>query len=331
MQNPVVLKVKTLDLKETALENLIWIILLVMLIPFSFIPGFFEAQNLANILSHSVFIGIMAIGEAIVLISGGLDLAIESTLAFTAMLAAWLMGTTSPTSGLGVHPVLAFAIMLSVGAAIGLVTGLFVVKYKMEPFIVTLAGMIILRGATILFTNGQAIIRLPRLFRVGSIVSVGPVPLAVIMMLLLYVFFWFVTTRTVFGRHLNAVGGNEEVAFALGIKTGWVRIKAYVLSSVLAATAGWLLASRMDAVTPSLATGMGFEVISAAVIGGVSLTGGAGSLVGVFGGVLLLGAIDSALNIMAVNPYYVSILRGVIIFLAVFLDAVKRRARWATR
>lgn len=320
-----------MDLKEAALNNLIWLILIVMLIPFALIPGFFDSRNLANILSHSVFIGLMAIGEAIVLISGGLDLATESTLAFTAMLAAWLMGTGAPASGFGVHPAVALAAMLLAGGLIGLLSGIFIVKFKMEAFIVTLAGMIILRGATILFTNGQAIVRLPKLFRVGSTISVGSLPLAVLIMFALYILFWFVTTRTVYGRHLLAVGGNDDTAFAFGIKTGLVRIKAYVISGVLSATAGWLLASRMDAVTPSLATGMGFEVISAAVIGGVSLSGGSGSLVGVFGGVLLLGAIDSALNILAVNPYYVSILRGVIIFLAVFLDAAKRRSRWMPR
>jgi ribose/xylose/arabinose/galactoside ABC-type transport system permease subunit len=309
------------------LDNLIWLILAIAMVSFSFIPGYFQSAVLVNILLHSTFLAILVVGETLCLITGNFDLSVESTLAFTAMLAAFLMGSKAPTPGWGLNPGLVLPVMLLVGAGIGLLNGVCVARLKINPFIVTLATLIVFRGLTIIFTKSQAIIQLPDAYRWVASVRLGPVPLLVVITLALYGFFHFMTTRTLFGRKLFATGGNRQAAFAFGHNPDRVVITAYILSGLLAAIAGWFLSAWLDAAIPGLAEGYAFDVMAAAVIGGVSLQGGKGSLIGALGGVLLLGSINAALTVAAVSPYWYRMVRGIVIFLAVGLDTLKRRIR----
>ncbi len=267
------------------------------------------------------------IGETLCLITGNFDLSVESVLAFTAMFAGVLMGTKAPTPGWGLSPLLVLPMMLAVGAGIGFFNGLCVTKLKINPFIVTLAILIVFRGLTIIFTKSQAIIQLPALYKSVATTSIGPIPLLVLITIGLYAFFHFITTQTLFGRKLFATGGNREAAFAFGHNPDRVVIMAYVLSGLLAAIAGWFLSAWLDAALPGAAEGMAFDVMAAAVIGGVSLSGGKGYLIGALGGVLLLRSINAALTVAAVSPYWFRIVRGLVIFLAVGLDTLKRRLR----
>lgn len=307
--------------------QLIWIILILVVLIFSLtIQGFATTRNFINILYHCVFLGVLVIGQVMVLITGKLDLSSESVLAFAAMLCGWLMGTAPPASGWGVPPVLAIIIMIAAGTLIGYLNGVFIVKLGMHPFIVTLAAMIIFRGATVVFTNSQAIVRLPAAYRSVATASVAGIPALVFILLALYVIAHLYLSKTQAGRHLFAVGGSPRAAYAFGIDVDRVIMKAYAISGAMAAVAGWFLSARMDGMMARLAEGMTFEAIAAAVIGGVSLAGGTGSMVGAFAGVLLLGSIDSALNLTATSPYYINIARGLIIFLAVLVDALRKRA-----
>jgi ribose/xylose/arabinose/galactoside ABC-type transport system permease subunit len=315
------------EVRDSILDNLIWLILLIAMIGFSFIPGFLQQSVLINILLHSTFLAILVIGETLCLITGNFDLSVESVLAFTAMFAAVLMGTKDPTPGWGISPLVAIPAMLLVGAAIGALNGFCVTKLKINPFIVTLATLIVFRGLTIIFTESQAVIRFPLIFKAVADIKFGPIPLLVILTIGLYAVFYFIVTKTLYGRYLFAVGGDERVAFAFGLKPDRVIITAYVLSGLMAAVAGWFLAARLDAALPGMAEGMSFDVMAAAVIGGISLKGGKGNLVGALGGVLLLGAINAALTVAAVSPYWYRIVRGAVIFLAVGLDALKERVR----
>lgn len=315
------------EIRDGILNNLIWLILAVSLIGFSFIPGYMQFPVIISILLHSTFLAVLVIGETHVLISGNFDLSIESILAFTAMFGAVLMGTKAPAFGWGISPLIVIPLMLLVGALIGVFNGFCVAKLKINPFIVTLATLIVFRGLTIIFTKSQAVIRFPILYKSVSTIEFGEVPLLVIVTGLMYVFFHFNLSRTLFGRKLFAVGGGKEAAFAFGLEPDRVIILAFALSGFLAAVAGWFMSARLDAALPGMAEGMVFEVMAAAVIGGVSLQGGKGSLVGALGGVLLLGAINAALTVAVVSPYYYSIVRGLVIFLAVGLDTLKRRLR----
>ncbi len=313
------------EVRDAILDNLIWLILAIALFGFSFIPGYFSGPVLINILLHSTFLGIMVIGETLCLLTGNFDLSVESVLAFTAMFAAVLMGTRPPTPGWGISPLLALPAMLAMGALIGAFNGVCVTKLKINPFIVTLATLIVFRGLTIIFTMSEAVIRFPLIYKAVATLSVGPIPALVIVTLGLYAVFHLVISRTAFGRKLFAVGGDRDVSFAFGLEPDRVVILAFALSGLLAAVAGWFLSARLDAALPGMAEGMTFDVMAAAVIGGVSLKGGKGSLAGALGGVLLLGAINAALTVALVSPYWYRIVRGLVIFLAVGLDTLKQR------
>jgi ribose/xylose/arabinose/galactoside ABC-type transport system permease subunit len=315
------------EIRDGILDNLIWLILVVSLIAFSFIPDYLQPAVMINILLHSTFLAVLVIGETLCLLTGNFDLSVESVLAFTAMFAAVLMGTRPPTPGWAINPLIVLPAMLLVGALIGAFNGLCVAKLKINPFIVTLATLIVFRGLTIIFTKSTAVIRFPDLYKGVASIKVGPVPLLVVITMGLYAFFHFLTTRTLFGRKLFAVGGDRDASFAFGLEPDKVVIVAFTLSGFLAAISGWFMSARLDAALPGMAEGMAFDVMAAAVIGGVSLQGGKGSLIGALGGVLLLGAINAALTVAVVSPYWYRIVRGLVIFVAVGLDTLKRRLR----
>lgn len=315
------------EIRDGILDNMIWLILAIVLFAFSFIPGYFQTRVLISILLHSTYLAILVIGETLCLLTGNFDLSVESVLAFAAMFAAVLMGTGQPTPGWGISPLIVIPLMLLVGTLIGAFNGICVTKLKINPFIVTLATLVVFRGLTIIFTRSQAVIRFPDIYKNIATIEIGEIPLLVIVTLLLYGFFYFITTRTLFGRKLFAVGGGKEAAFAFGLEPDKVLISAFALSGFLAAVAGWFMSARLDAALPGMAEGMVFEVMAAAVIGGVSLQGGKGSLIGALGGVLLLGSINAALTVAVVSPYWYRIVRGLVIFLAVGIDTLKRRLR----
>lgn len=316
------------EIRDGILDNLIWIILGAALVVFSlFIPGFLSVPILANILLYSTFLGVMVIGETLCLLTGNFDLSVESTLAFTAMFAAVLMGSIAPTPGWEISPLVALPLMLLVGAGIGFINGFSVAKLRINPFVVTLAMMIILRGLTIIFTQSQAVVGLPASYTWIATSAIGPISTLVIVTGGLYLVFHLLITRTLFGRKLFAVGGNRTVSFAYGLNPDRVVILAFVLSGTLAAVAGWLLSGRLNAALPGMAEGMTFDVMAAAVIGGIALNGGRGSLLGALGGVLLLGTINTALTVALVSPWWFNVVRGVVIFVAVGLDTLKQRMR----
>ena len=311
-------------IRDFVLDNMIWFLLLIGIIVFGLrIPKFFSTANLLNVLLNSSPLGILVLAETLVLLTGHFDLSIESTVGFTAMFAAWLMGTGEISSHLGMNPAFAIIIMILTGALIGLFNGFFVVKLNMNAFIVTLAMLIVLRGATINLVNGNIIRNIPAAFSVIASTKVGPISVMVLVFLFLYLLFHFVLNSVTFGRRLYAVGDNREAAFASGINTGRTIMGAFVLAGALASIAGWMLSARFEAVAPNLGSGMVFDVMAAAVIGGVSLSGGKGNVVGALGGVLLLGMIQNVLNLSIVSPYYVDMIRGAVVFIAVLIDSLK--------
>ena len=303
---------------------MIWGLLFIGILIFAFtVPYFFTLRNFLNILINSTPIGILVLAEMLVLLTGNFDLSIESTLGFTAMLAAWLMGTGNFTSHFGLNPVITIIIMILVGAIIGLFNGFFVVKLKMNAFIVTLAMLIVLRGATINIVSGNIIRSLPNIFTFVGRSKIGFFPIILIFFIILYLIIHIILRNMKFGRRLYAVGDNIDAAYASGINTGRTIMAAFAIAGGLAAIAGWILAARYEAVSPALGQGMIFNVMAAAVIGGISLSGGKGTVIGALGGVLLLGVIQNVLNLTAVSPFYIEMIRGAIVFIAVLIDSLK--------
>lgn len=262
------------------------------------------------------------------MLTGNFDLSIESILGFTAMFGAWIMVPLSFTSGLSVNPILTIFIMLFVGAAIGLINGFFVVKLKMNAFIVTLAMLIIFRGAAINLTRGALIQNLPPMFISISRIKIGPFPLIIYIFLFLLILFQIIFKYTRFGRSLYAIGDNRDAAYASGINVDRIIMLAYILAGVLSAIAGWVTAARFESIAPSMGEGMVFDVMAAAVIGGISLSGGKGNLFGALGGILLLAIIQNILNLLDFSPFYIDMIRGGIIILAIFIDSFKFRGSY---
>jgi len=311
------------------LDNITWILLASMVVLFATISDrFLTSNNLINILVHAAVLGIMVIGQSVTLISGNFDLSAESTLGMAALVGAWLVspaGDLTHGSGWGVHPFAAVGVMLVVGLVIGWINGNLITRLKMNNFVVTLAMLIIVRGVMLGFTKGNTITKMPDLFRALGRNDVGPIPISVITMLLAFVIAWVVFRYRRFGRDLYAIGGDEEAALASGIDPKKRIRQAYLVSGVLAGFAGWMMAGRLGAIVAGLGEGMIFEVQAAAVIGGISLFGGRGSMLGALGGVLLLSVIDSGLHLARVSVFWIQAVRGIVILLAMIIDAQRVR------
>jgi ribose transport system permease protein len=315
-------------LSRALLDNIVWVILAACIVAFSIsIRGFFSYENFVNIVYQSVFIGILGIAEAFVLISGNMDLSVESTAACSAILSVWLCASSPYASGLLLNTWAALVIVLLIGALIGGFNAFFVLKLKVDSFLVTLSTYIVVKGLAVLITGGMGMNGLPAAFRLVDTVKMFRIPLMVFLMVLFYVFFSFLLRSTRFGRQVYIIGGNKTAAYNFGITVNRVLLWVFVLSGIVAAVTGWFMAARTNGASASMATGFLFEVLAAVVIGGVSLSGGMGSLVGVFAGALILSAIHSALNITAASPFLTEVMRGLLILVAVVLDALRRMLR----
>lgn len=316
-----------------ALDNLIWIILVAVALFFSiWSDRFFSTPNLINIFLHASVLGILVIGQAFVLITGNFDLSAESVLGFTAMLAAYLMVSKQfGGSGLMVAPALVIPLMLAIGLAVGAFNGFLITKVGMNNFIVTLGMLIVLRGAAFVVNNAQTVYNVPDSFSFLGGGNLGPVPFSVVVVILAFIVAQVIMSYRRFGRFLFAVGGNRDAALASGIDPNRMIMLAYIISGGLAAIAGWMEVGRLGAATAVTGQGLIFEVFAAAVIGGVSLQGGRGSMLGALGGVLLLAEVDTGLNLIRVSPFWVDVMRGMVILVAVFIDTQKVRFRRVER
>jgi ribose transport system permease protein len=315
------------------LDNLVWIILIAALAAFSLlIPKFFQLGILLNILEQSTFVGIIAVGLSLTLISGHMDLSIESVMALAAMLVALTFGTGGAGGALALDPPwLAFpvsiAMALGIGALVGLLNGVLVVRFEINAFIVTLASYIWGRGLVVAMSGGRSVYGLPDELRAVAIQRAFGIPMLAWVLVATCGVFAFILNRTPFGRHLYMIGGNATASRRAGIPVGRMVTTAFVLSGTLAGLAGWLLASRTAGATANLGIGMLFQAFAAVVIGGVSLKGGYGRISGVFAGVLLLSSIQTAINVMGMPPHYTMVIQGALVLAAVLLDTAKNGIR----
>jgi ribose transport system permease protein len=313
---------------RSLLNSIVWIILAVLLVVFSItIKGFFTVENFQNIIYHSVFIGMLAIAETLVLISGNMDLSVESTAAGTAIVGVWLAGASATASGLMLNTWATLGIILFLGAAMGAINAFFIVKLKINAFLVTLATYIIIRGVAVFITKGYGMNDLAPDFRFIDTTKIFGLPLMVYLLIIFYVVFQFILRNTRFGRHVYVIGGNKNAAYNFGIHVDKVLFQVFILSGLISAVTGWLMAARVNGANAGIGGGFLFEVLAAVVIGGVGLTGGVGSLTGVLAGTLILGMIHNAINITAISPLLTDIVRGSLILIAITLDSLKRKFR----
>lgn len=318
---------------EFLLDNLVWLLLIAVLALFSLtVPAYFQLGIFVNIIEQSTFVGVMAIGLALVVIAGHMDLSVESVAALTAMVTGILFANAGIGLGISFSPEwlvvpISLGIALVVGAVVGLSNGYLVVKVKMNAFIVTLAAFIWVRGLVVAISGGRSAQDLAPGIRFMAIQTVAYIPLIAWVAILCFIVFSTIMAKTPFGRHLVVIGGNQAAAFRAGIKVDRLLIVAFMLSGAIAGVAGWLLAIRTSGATANLGTGMLFNAFAAVVIGGVSLKGGIGQLPGVYAGVLLLSSIHTAINLMGLPAHFTQMILGGLVLAALLLDSVKHTIR----
>jgi ribose/xylose/arabinose/galactoside ABC-type transport system permease subunit len=228
-------------------------------------------------------------------------------------------------SGWGVNPIVVLILILALGVGIGALNGFMITRLKMNNFIVTLAMQLVLRGLALTLSGGKNISNIPDAFRWLGTGKIGPIPVQIIFTGLLFFVFHYFLRNSKFGRKLFATGGNKDAALASGFNPKKIISMAYILSGLFAALAAWMLLGRVGEATIFLGAGMTLETVAAAVIGGIALSGGYGTIGGVLGGVLLLSIVDNGLNLMALDPNAVRGIRGLIILLALIIEAQKFR------
>lgn len=283
-------------------------------------PFFLTEQNISNVLRQTSINGILAIGMTYVILTGGIDLSVGSVLAFSSMVAASLVSGEQPQ---GVF--VAIMAGLGTGAALGMVNGLLVSRFGVPPFVATLGMLSVARGLTFIYTDGTPIPNLSPAFRTIGQGFVGPIPVPVFIFAGVALLFWWVLKYTTFGRYIYAVGGNERSARTSGVNTRGVLFGAYIIAGSLAGLAGLILTARTTSALPQAGVSYELDAIAAVVIGGTSLSGGTGSVLGTVIGALIIGVINNGLDLLGVSSYYQQVIKGVIIITAVLLDVSRRR------
>jgi len=293
-----------------------WLLLCVVLAAIA--PNFLEFDNITQIVVQSAVIGIAAVGMTFVIITAGIDLSVGSVVALTGMLAGISMQGGAP----GFVGIL---VALGVGFLIGCFNGFSTTFFGITPFIVTLAVLSMARGLTLAVSSGQTVYGFPASFTfVGQAELLG-VSLLVWLTLATFAIGYLVLSRTVFGHQVYAIGGNREAARLAGIPVRRVSFLVYAIAGLCAGLSAVALTSQLNSALPSAAEGLELQVIAAVVIGGTSLFGGRGNMVGTLVGVLLIGTLNNGLTLLNVAPFWVQFVQGVVIFLAVLIDALNRR------
>ncbi|UOY00130.1 ABC transporter permease [Blastococcus sp. PRF04-17] len=298
----------------------VWIVVGIAVLGLTIADGsrFWAPANIANVLTATVVLGLAALGQHLVVLSGGIDLSVGSTATLSALLTAILING---------YPIRTFPVvvgMLLLGALIGVLHGVLVARVGLPPFIVTLATLYLIQGAAFMVSttpDGRVTSALSSV----ALERIGPVPYSFAILLVALATVAWILHRTAFGRHLHAVGGDPAAARSNGIPVARVLVKAYVLAGMLAALAGILLAARATVGSPTAGQGLELSAITVVVLGGTSLLGGRGSLFGTVGGVLLLSLIGSSVTLLQLPATLTELIRGIVILAAAAIFVAKIR------
>lgn len=304
-------------------QGLVVIFLLAFALVSLMVPNFLTERNMLGLLQSVVTVGIVACTMMFCLAARDFDLSVGSIVAFAGMVAVMASNATGSI-------LLGILAALVCGFVVGLINGVVIAKFRINALITTLATMQILRGFALIASDGRAVgINDPAFFNIALNKYLG-VPAPIWVLGLLFVLFGFVLNRTVFGKNTLAIGGNPEASRLAGVNVDRTRIMIFALQGLVCAVAGVLLASRITSGQPNSAVGLELSVISACVLGGVSLAGGRAAIAGVIVGVMIMGIAENAMNLLNIPAFYQYIVRGVILLLAVLLDNLRSSA-WGRR
>lgn len=316
-------------LRRYARAYILELVLLALAVVLAFrAEGFFTADNLLNILRNISMQGVIALGMTMVIIAGEIDLGVGSMAACAGCLAAWAVGALH-----GWPPALAVAagvaLALLLGFGVGCLSGVLRTRFRVPTFISTLAWLTVLRGAAELITNGFPLTPFPSWYNFLGGGYVAGIPFPAILFLVVFAVIHVVMNFTVFGRAVYAVGGNAEAARLSGIRVSFVKVMVMGLVGLLAALGGVLQSSQIMSGSATTATGWELDVISAVIIGGTSLMGGAGKVWGTLIGLVFLGVLVNGMTLLNISEYWQHVVRGALILLAVLLNAAPSSRRGA--
>jgi len=315
---------KKMKIELFLLDNLIWLILVVYFLINAFItPRFLSYNNIVNIFYHSTILGMLILAQGLVIMTGHLDLSIESTLAFAPGIAILIATKYLPN----MDPILAIIFTLLIGALVGFFNGYCITVIGINSFLQTLSILIILRGL-VLYLIPFAIFNLDKSYTfIGKGRTFANIPIAVFVMIGIFLIFDLLLKRTSFGRYFLATGGNARASFISGINTRKIIVISFVLAGFLASIAGLFVAGRQNAVNNSMGNGMVLLSFAGAILGGVSLSGGKGTSIGMLGGTLFIGTISNSLTLLGINVFIVYAIQGLLIFIALILDRIKEKIK----
>ncbi|MEH0740168.1 ribose ABC transporter permease [Vibrio cholerae] len=309
---------KKLLSKEWLIEQKSLIALLFLIVVVSFLnPNFFTLDNILNILRQTSVNAIIAVGMTLVILTAGIDLSVGSVLALCGAFAASMIALEVPV-------LIAVPTALLAGAALGAISGIIIAKGKVQAFIATLVTMTLLRGVTMVYTDGRPISTgftdtADAFAWFGTGYALG-IPVPVWLMVVVFAAAWYLLNHTRFGRYVYALGGNESATRLSGINVDRVKIGVYAICGLLAALAGIIITSRLSSAQPTAGMGYELDAIAAVVLGGTSLMGGKGRIMGTLIGALIIGFLNNALNLLDVSSYFQMIAKAVVILLAVLVD-----------
>jgi ribose transport system permease protein len=279
-------------------------------------PYFLTVGNITNLMKQVSIVAILASGQAIVIISGGIDLSVGSVLALSAVTIGWLINA-------GVDPYLAAFAGLVIGTLAGFINGIVITRGRIPPFIATLGMLGIARGMALVVTGGVSYqVLVPLFLYIGNSTFLG-LPIPIYFVIVAYALIHLMLTSSVFGRHVYAIGGDERVARLEGINADRQKTKVYMLSGFLAAVAAIVLVGRLAATPPNVAQGVELQAIAAVIIGGISFAGGRGIVLTALVGAVIMAMITNGLNILGISSFWQQVLIGMVIIGAVWLDNIK--------
>ena len=307
------MNVKELLVKYKSLIGLVLLIAVVSIMS----PAFLSTKNIFNILRQTSINAIIAAGMTFVILTGGIDLSVGSILAISGAVCASLLAG-------GQSIIVGIIAAIVIGALVGFLNGFIIAKGKLQPFIATLATMTVLRGLTLVFTDGKPITlgsgKLAVDFgQIGGGMIFG-IPTPAIIMLVVFLVCAYILNQTKMGRYTYALGSNEEATKLSGLNTDKIKIWVYTISGILASIAGIIITSRLFSAQPTAGNGYELDAIAAVVLGGTKLAGGKGKISGTIIGALIIGVLSNALNILDVSSYYQMMVKGIVILIAVLLD-----------
>lgn len=281
-------------------------------------PSFLSLTNLMNLMRQVSTNALIAFGMTFVIITGGIDLSVGSTLALSSAIMAGMIV-------IGIDPLIAMTVSLIAGFILGAVNGLLITKGKLVPFIATLATMTIYRGATLVLTDGKPITGLDETF-IFQFMGRGyffGIPFPIVITLVVFALLFVLLHKMSFGRKTFAIGGNEKASFIAGVKSNKIKIFVYSISGVLASLAGIILTSRLNSAQPTAGESYEMDAIASVVLGGTSMSGGKGRIFGTLIGALIIGTLNNGLNLLGVSTFYQQIVKGIVIIIAVLIDRRK--------